>query len=59
MTLKELREGYNLTQKQVSIILGIPERTYYKYEADEKYGNNLKREALKEEIYKSFKITEI
>ena len=58
MTLKELRTEYNLTQKQASAILGMPERTYRRYEMDENYGNQLKRDALMNAIIKTYEITE-
>ena len=58
MTLKEIREEYGLTQKQVSLILGMPERTYRRYEQDEQYGDNLKREALASILLKNYEITE-
>lgn len=58
MRLKEIREEYGLTQKQVSLILGMPERTYRRYEQDEQYGDNLKREALANILLKNYEITE-
>lgn len=58
MTLKEIREEYGLTQKQVSLILAMPERTYRRYEQDEQYGDNLKREALANTLLKNYEITE-
>lgn len=58
MTLKELRQEYNLSQKQVSAVLGIPERSYRRYELDENYGSKIKREAFKDIIVKNYEITE-
>ena len=58
MTLKELREEYGLTQKQVSLVLGIPERTYRRYEMDDNYGSQLKREALINIILQNYEISE-
>ena len=34
MKLKELRNEYNLSQLEAAKILGIPERTYRRYETD-------------------------
>ena len=58
MTLKELREEYGLTQKQVSLVLGIPERTYRRYEMDDNYGSQLKRDALINIILQNYEISE-
>ena len=58
MTLKELRTEYNLTQKQVSDILEIPERTYRRYEQDENHGNKHKRDSFINIIIKNCEITE-
>ena len=46
MTLKELRNQYSLTQLEASTILGVPVRTYRRYETDNNYGDSLKREAF-------------
>ena len=46
MTLKELRKENHLSQIEVAAILGIPERTYRRYELDETYGSDLKRRAF-------------
>lgn len=42
MTLKEIRKQNNLSQLEACKILGVPIRTYRRYEADENYGDNLK-----------------
>lgn len=43
MTLKEIRKQNNLTQLDASTIVGVPVRTYRRYETDDKYGDILKR----------------
>ena len=43
MTLKETRELYGLTQIKAAEIVGIPVRTFRRYEIDEDYGDVLKR----------------
>ena len=46
MTLKELRTEYKISQLEAARILGIPERTYQRYESDENYGSVFKRNAF-------------
>ena len=46
MELKDLRLGYNLSQKEAALILGVPERTYRRYENDGDYGSAIKRKAF-------------
>lgn len=46
MTLKELRTEYGLSQSEATSVLGIPERTYRRYEANEAYGSKIKRKAF-------------
>lgn len=43
MTLKDLRKENNLTQLEMAHLIGIPERTYRRYENDESYGDKIKR----------------
>ena len=43
MTLLETRKQYKLSQLQASTILGVPERTYRRYEDDDNYGDSFKR----------------
>ena len=50
MTLKELRKSCNLTQKQVSEIVGVPLRTYVEYENNEIEVDQLKLEAIKDRL---------
>ena len=46
MTLLNLRTEYGLTQDEASKIIGIPVRTYRRYETDETYGSQIKRNAF-------------
>ena len=58
MVLRELRNSYNLSQVEASKIVGIPIRTYRRYEQDDNYGDPFKREKLIELLNKSFEIDE-
>ena len=46
MTLKDIRIKNNLTQLEASTIVGVPVRTYRRYETDDKYGDVLKRKVF-------------
>ena len=46
MELKEKRMGYNISQQRAADIVGIPLRTYVRYEDDDNYGDSLKRKAI-------------
>ena len=39
MTLLETRKQYNVSQAEVATLLGIPVRTYIRYEQDKNYGS--------------------
>ena len=58
MTLFELRKTYDISQSTAANIIGIPLRTYVRYESDEKYGNTLKRESMVRMINDACEITE-
>ena len=58
MTLLETRQSYNLSQMQVASSLGIPLRTYIRYEKDNEYGSPLKRQAMVEAINEKYEVTE-
>jgi len=57
MTLKELRISFNITQKEASTCVGVPLRTYIRYEQidDEK---NLKYQKMKELLIEKYETTE-
>lgn len=44
MNLKSIRDKYGLSQTFVASLIGVPVRTYRRYETDENYGDNHKRE---------------
>ena len=58
MTLKELRNEYNLSQLEAANILGIPERTYRRYENDDNYGSLIKRKMFIYMLNEHCEITE-
>lgn len=58
MTLKQLRNEYKLSQVEASKILGIPERTYRRYESDDNYGSSFKRKMFIEILNNQFEINE-
>ena len=58
MTLLETRQNYNLSQMQVADVIGIPLRTYVRYEKDNSYGNELKRKMMVQSINEKYEITE-
>ena len=58
MTLLELRKTYEISQATAASIIGIPLRTYVRYESDETYGDALKRESMVRIINNACEITE-
>lgn len=58
MKLKELRKQYGLSQLQASTFVGVPIRTYRRYETNEDYGDALKRKIFINIINERFEITE-
>ena len=58
MSLKQVRATYNLSQLQASKLVGVPLRTYLRYEKDEQYGNKLKRQMMINIINKACEVTE-
>ncbi len=58
MTLKETREFYDLTQIKAALLIGIPVRTFRRYELDENYGDELKRQKFIDIINEKCEITE-
>lgn len=58
MTLKEIRTNYNLSQKEASLILDIPVRTYRRYETDDNYGSSFKRKSFIDILNNKCEITE-
>ena len=58
MTLLETRKQYNVSQMEVANSLGIPVRTYIRYEQDDNYGSELKRQTMISLINDKYEITE-
>ena len=58
MRLLETRKQYNVSQVEVSNLLGIPVRTYIRYELDDNYGSELKRQTMINLINDKYEITE-
>lgn len=58
MDLKEIRKRYNITQKEASLFLDIPMRTYARYENEKKYNNSLKYIKMCELLENKFRIDE-
>lgn len=58
MGLLELRIRYKLSQIEAAKMVGVPIRTYRRYELDESYGNQIKRNALISILNEHCKITE-
>lgn len=58
MGLLEIRESYGISQAEASKALGIPVRTYIRYEKDERYGSALKRQSMERCLMEKYEITE-
>ena len=58
MNLKQLRKEYGISQIEASKILGIPERTYRRYEIDDNYGSDIKRKMFINMLNEHYEITE-
>ncbi len=57
MTLKELRTSFNITQSEAAICVGVPLRTYKRYEQLSD-NSNLKYIKMKELLIEKYEITE-
>ena len=58
MTLKELRKKHRITQKEAALIVGVPYRTYIRYEDDEAYQTSYKYKKILEDLNNHLKIDE-
>ena len=58
MTLLESRKKYGVSQSDVATLLKVPLRTYIRYEKDNSYGNELKRQMMINSINEKYEITE-
>ena len=58
MSLKEVRENYGLSQVEAASIVGVPVRTFRRYELNEQYGSSFKRTLFINLLKDKFEITE-
>ena len=58
MTLLETRKNFNISQVMSAELLNIPVRTYIRYEKDDSYGSDLKRQMMINSINEKCSITE-
>lgn len=58
MTLLQIRNKYKISQALASSSVGIPLRTYIRYENDNNYGSALKRESMIQKLMNIYEITE-
>jgi predicted nucleotidyltransferase/DNA-binding XRE family transcriptional regulator len=58
MGLKELRKEYGLSVQKASELVGVPLRSYIRYENDEDHGDPLKRETMIRRLNAQCEITE-
>ena len=58
MTLKETRLKFNLSQIDAANIVGVPVRTFRRYEIDDNYGSNFKRSKFIELLNDECELTE-
>lgn len=58
MCLLDIRKQFGLSQNEASQMLNVPLRTYVRYEADDNYGDALKRQMMIASIINKCEITE-
>ena len=58
MSLKEIRVSCGLSQIEAASIVGVPVRTFRRYELDEQYGSSFKRTMFINLLKDKFEITE-
>ena len=58
MNLKELRKKYKITQKEAASIVGIPYRTYIRYEEEESYISTYKYKKIFLDLENKLRIDE-
>lgn len=58
MNLRDTRNSYGISQSNAAEIVGVPLRTYKRYESDDNYGDSLKRKSIIDSIINSCEITE-
>ena len=58
MELLDIRNQFNLSQKEASSIINMPLRTFVRYEKDNSYGNDMKRQMMIKTLVEKCEITE-
>ena len=58
MLLRETRNKYGLTQKQAALLIGIPYRTYVRYEENDSFSNSYKYRKMVEDLENHLRIDE-
>lgn len=58
MELREIRKKANITQQEASNIVGVPLRTFIRYENEEKYEKTLKYQKICDVLQQTFRIDE-
>jgi len=58
VSLMEIRKKNGLSQASAAAIIGMPLRTYIRYENDASYGDPLKRRMIEQVMHDRFEITE-
>ena len=58
MILREIRNKYGLTQKEAASLIGIPYRTYVRYEENNSFSNNYKYKKMVEDLENLLRIDE-
>ena len=58
MLLRETRNKYGLTQKQAALLIGIPYRTYVRYEESDSFSNSYKYRKMVEDLENHLRIDE-
>ena len=58
MVLKQIRQQHGLTQKEASSLIGIPYRTYVRYEEDASYSTSYKYKKMVEDLNNLLRIDE-
>ena len=58
MVLSEIRKRNGLTQKEAALLIGVPYRTYVRYEEDDYYANSFKYRMMVEELSNKLRIDE-
>lgn len=56
--LSDLRKQKRLTQKEAAVLIGIPYRTYLRYEENDRYANTFKYRKIIEELENKTRIDE-